>query len=179
MPEQGHRLVISSRSLSELEAILRPVLRQYRLDAEGRHAIVILEQLRSLSGRLALKLVSSPTARAEALGLALARLYLTFQGALRNQIVVPLDTHVDLFHAARKHADAIGDEVTLRRTDLALFDLDAARRTITCNLVEVKCYAQSLGLSGYNQLKENITEQLNQSERILQQHFDPHRHYAG
>jgi hypothetical protein len=175
VPEQGHRLVISSRSLSELEAILRPVLRQYGLDAEGRHAIVILEQLRSLSGRLALKLVSSPTARAEALGLALARLYLTFQGALRNQVVVPLDTHVDLFHTARKHADAIGDEVTLRRTDLALFDLDAARRTITCNLVEVKCYAQSLGLSGYNQLKENITEQLNQSERILQQHFDPHR----
>lgn len=175
VPEHGHRLVISSRSLSELEAILRPVLKQYGLDAEGRHAIVILEQLRSLSGRLALKLVSSPTARAEALGLALARLYLTFQGALRNQIVVPLDTHLELFHAARKHADAIGDEVTLRRTDLALFDLNVAQRTITCNLVEVKCYAQSLGLSGYNQLKENITEQLNQSERILQQHFDPHR----
>jgi hypothetical protein len=175
VPEHGHRLVISSRSLSELEAILRPVLKQYGLDAEGRHAIVILEQLRSLSGRLALKLVSSPTARAEALGLALARLYLTFQGALRNQIVVPLDAHLELFHAARKHAEAIGDEVTLRRTDLALFDLDVAQRTITCNLVEVKCYAQSIGLSGYNQLKENITEQLNQSERILQQHFDPHR----
>lgn len=175
VPEHGHRLVISSRSLSELEAILRPVLKQYGLDAEGRHAVVILEQLRSLSGRLALKLVSSPTARAEALGLALARLYLTFQGALRNQIVVPLDAHLELFHAARKHAEAIGDEVTLRRTDLALFDLDVAQRTITCNLVEVKCYAQSLGLSGYNQLKENVTEQLNQSERILQQHFDPQR----
>lgn len=175
VPEHGHRLVISSRSLSELEAILRFVLRQYGLDAEGRHAIVILEQLRSLSGRLALKLVSSPTARAEALGMALARLYLTFQGALRNQIVVPLDAHLELFHAARKHAEAIGDEVTLRRTDLALFDLDLARHTITCNLVEVKCYAQNLGSSGYGQLKERIAEQLNQSERILQQHFDPHR----
>ena len=85
MPEHGHRLVISSRSLSELEAILRPVLTQYGLDAEGRHAILILEQLRSLSGRLALKLVSSSTARAEALGIALARLYLNYQGALRNR----------------------------------------------------------------------------------------------
>ena len=175
VPEHGHRLVISSRSLSELEAILRPVLKQYGLDAEGRHAIVILEQLRSLSGRLALKLVSSPTARAEALGMALARLYLAFQGALRNQVVVPLDAHLELFHAARRHAEEIGDEVTLRRTDLALFDLDVARRTISCNLIEVKCYAQNLGLSGYGQLKERITEQLNQSERILQQHFDPHR----
>jgi DNA phosphorothioation-dependent restriction protein DptH len=175
VPEHGHRLVISSRSLSELEAILRPVLKQYGLDAEGRQAILILEQLRSLSGRLALKLVSSPTARAEALGMALARLYLNYQGALRNQIVVPLDAHLDLFQSTRRHAEEIGDEVTLRRTDLALFDLDLARRIITCNLVEVKCYAQNLGLSGYGQLKERITEQLNQSERILQQHFDPHR----
>ena len=175
VPGHGHRLVISSRSLSELEAILRPVLKQYGLDAEGRHAVVILEQLRSLSGRLALKLISSPTARAEALGMALARLYLNVQGALRNQIIVPLDAHLELFRAAKKHAEAIGDEVILRRTDLALFDLDLARRTITCNLVEVKCYARDLGLSGYSQVKEGITEQLNQSERILQRHFDPHR----
>lgn len=176
VPEHGHRLVISSRSLAELEAILRPVLQRYGLDAEGRHAVVILEQLRSLSGRLALKLVSSSlTARAEALGMALARLFLEHHGALRNQIVVPLDAHVDLFHTARKHAEAIGDEVTLRRTDLALFDLDFGSRTLSCNLVEVKCYAQNLGLSGYGQLKEGITEQLNQSERVLQKHFDPHR----
>jgi hypothetical protein len=85
---------------------------------------------------------------------------------------VPLDAHLELFHAARKHAEAIGDEVTLRRTDLALFDLDVAQRTITCNLVEVKCSAQSLGLSGYNQLKENITEQLNQELYARQHHRD-------
>ena len=175
VPEQGHRLVISSRSLAELEAILRPVLREYGLDSDGRHAVVILDQLRSLSGRLALKLVSSPTARAEALGMALARLFLEYQGALRNQIVVPLDAHVDLFHTAMNQADAIGDEVTLRRTDLALFDLDLARRAMTCNLVEVKCYAQNLGLSGYGQLKERMVEQLNQSERVLRMHFDPRR----
>ena len=178
VPEQGHRLVISSRSLAELEAILRPVLRDYGLDSDdsdGRHAVVILEQLRSLSGRLALKLVSSPTARAEALGMALARLFLEYQGALRNQIVVPLDAHVDLFHTAVNQADAIGDEVTVRRTDLALFDLDLARRAMTCSLVEVKCCAQNLGLSGYGQLKERMVEQLDQSERVLRMHFDPQR----
>ena len=137
--------------------------------------VVVLDQLRSLSGRLALKLVSSPTARAEALGLALARMFLEYQGALRNQIVVPLDAHLDLFHAAKSQAEAIGDEVTVRRTDLALFDLDLANRTITCNLVEVKCYAQKLGLSGYHHLKQQIIEQLNQSEHVIQVHFDPRR----
>ena len=175
MPAHGHRLIISSRSLAELEAILRPVLGDYGLDTNERHAVLILDQLRSLSGRLALKLVSAPTARAEALGMALARLFLEYQGALRNQIVVPLDAHLDLFYTARSQADAIGDEVTLHRTDLALFDLDLAKRTLSCNLVEVKCYAQSLGLSGYGQIKERITEQLNQGERVLQRHFDPRR----
>ena len=175
VPGHGHRLIISSRSLAELEAILRPVLEDYGLDANERNAILILDQLRSLSGRLALKLVSAPTARAEALGMALARMFLRYQGALRNQIVVPVDAHLELFHGVSNSAEAIGDEVTLRRTDLALFDLDLVQRTISCNLVEVKCYAQSLGLSEYGQLKERITEQLNQSERILQRHFDPQR----
>ena len=176
-PEHGHRLVISSRSLDELRAILGPVLREYGFRADEQQAVVILDQLRSLSGRLALKLVSSPTARAEALGLALARMFLEYQGALRNQIVVPLDAHIDLFHAAKSQAEAIGDEVTVRRTDLALFDLDLANRTVVCNLVEVKCYAQQLGLGGYGHLKEQMIEQLNQSEHVIQMHFDP-RHAA-
>ena len=175
VPGHGHSLIISSRSLAELEAILRPVLNDYGLDAGERHAVLILEHLRSLSGRLALKLISGPTARAEALGMALARMFLEYQGALRNQIVVPLDAHIDLFRTAQSHAEAVGDEVTLHRTDLALFDLDLAKRTVSCNLIEVKCYAQHLGLSGYGQLKERIAEQLNQSERILQRHFDPKR----
>ena len=175
VPGHGHRLIISSRSLAELEAILRPVLDEYGLDTSERHAVVILDQLRSLSGRLALKLVSGPTARAEALGMALARMFLAYQGALRNQIVVPLDAHIDLFRSVQSHAEAVGDEVTLHRTDLALFDLNLATRTVSCNLVEVKCCAQHLGLSGYGQLKERITQQINQSERILQRHFDPQR----
>jgi hypothetical protein len=46
-------------------------------------------------------------------------------------------------------------------------------RTITCNLVEVKCYSQVGDFAAFNQLKERISAQINQSERILQRHFDP------
>ena len=172
-PEHGHRLVISSRSLAELKAILGPVLTEYGMQADEHQVAAILGHLRSLSGRLALKLVSSPTARAEALGLALARMFLEYQGALRNQIVVPLDAHVELFRTAKSQAETIGDEVTVRRTDLALFDLDLANRKITCNLVEVKCYAQRLGLGGFRQLQKQMIEQLGQSEQVLQTHFGP------
>ena len=171
----GHQLVITSRSVAELEALLQPVLEQYGLQAEGRHAVVLLDQLRSLSGRLALKLISSPTQRAEALGLALSRLYLEHQGVFENQVVVPLDAHLDLYRVLKAQADELGDEVSFKRTDLGLFDLDITRRTITCRLVEVKCYSGVGDLAAYNALKSSIVEQIAQSERVLAQHFDPQR----
>ena len=169
----GHRLVITSRSLLELESILSQVLHQYGLRAEGKHLTAILEQLRSLSGRLALKLISSSSQQAEVLGLALARLFLKHQGALSNQIILPLDAHLELFRAAKQQADELGESISLQRTDLALFDLNAETRTIRCNLIEVKCYAQVGGLANYNGLKEVIAKQISQSEAVLRLHFEP------
>jgi len=171
----GHRLVITSRSVAELEAMLRPVLQSYGLDAQGRHAMAILHQLRSLSGRLALKLISSSTQRAEALGLALSRMFLEHQGVFENQIVVPLDAHLELYHTLKGFAEELGDEVSFKRTDLALFDLNAAARVVTCRLVEVKCYSGVGDVGAYQQLKASAAEQIQQSEEVIAQHFDPHR----
>ena len=171
----GHRLVITSRSVAELEALLRPVLERYGLQAEARHVVVLLDQLRSLSGRLALKLISSPTQRAEALGLALSRLYLEHQGVFENQVVVPLDAHLELYRVLKVQADELGDQVSLRRTDLGLFDLDVGRRTVMCRLVEVKCYSGVGEIGQYNALKSIIAEQIAQSEQVLAHHFDPQR----
>lgn len=171
----GHRLVITSRSVAELEAMLRPVLQSYGLDAQGRHAIAILNQLRSLSGRLALKLISSSSQRAEALGLALSRMFLEHQGVFENQIVVPLDAHLDLYRTLKGFAEELGDEVSFKRTDLALFDLNATARVITCRLVEVKCYSGVGDVGAYHQLKASAAEQIQQSEEVIARHFDPHR----
>jgi DNA phosphorothioation-dependent restriction protein DptH len=167
-----HNLIISSRSNDELEAMLKPVLLEHGLSADGEQSVQILANLRSLSGQLALKLISARTQQAEALGLALARLYLEYQGALSNQVIVPLDTHTDLYRSGGE-SDDVNDAISLQRTDLALFDLDLTSRTITCNLVEVKCYSQVGDFAAFNQLKERISAQINQSERILQRHFDP------
>ncbi|MGV6825532.1 MAG: methylation-associated defense system ATP-binding protein MAD8 [bacterium] len=167
-----HNLIISSRSNEELEAMLKPVLLGHGLSADGEQSVQILANLRSLSGQLALKLISAPTQQAEALGLALARLYLEYQGALSNQVIVPLDAHTDLYHSSGE-ADDVNDAISLQRTDLALFDLDLTERIITCNLIEVKCYSQVGDFAAFNQLKERISSQINQSERILQRHFDP------
>jgi hypothetical protein len=167
-----HNLIISSRSNDELEAMLKPVLESHGLSAGKEQTAQILANLRSLSGQIALKLISAPTQQSEALGLALARMFLEYQGALINQIIVPLDSHIGLYRSSGE-AHEVTDAVNLQRTDLALFDLDLARRTMTCNLVEVKCYTSVGDLAAYNKLKDKISEQIGQSEQTLQLHFDP------
>ena len=64
---------------------------------------------------------------------------------------------------------------SFKRTDLALFDLDAQGRTITCRLIEVKCYNQIGDIGAYNELKNSIAEQIAQSEEVISYHFDPQR----
>ncbi|URM95114.1 hypothetical protein LUW76_12770 [Actinomadura madurae] len=172
----GHHLVISSRSVDELRALLAPVCTQHGFTIDTRHIGTFFEQLRLLSGRLAFKLASSaPTQRTEVLGLALARLFLDYQDVLADQILVPLDAHLGLYRESRRRADEVGESVSLKRTDLALLSLDARRRTITCRLVEVKCYGTLEGLSAYEQLKSHMIEQLDRSQTVLAEHFDPHR----
>jgi DNA phosphorothioation-dependent restriction protein DptH len=169
----GHHLIITSRSLNELESVLARLLQAKSLPSEPSRCAVILDQLRSLSGRLALKLISAPNQQTEVLGLALARMFLAYQGALTNQIIVPLDTHIDLFQTAKRQSDEAGESIRLQRTDLALFDINLPKRVIRCNLVEVKCYNQVGGISDYQNLKEKIVQQLDSSENILRKHFEP------
>ena len=171
----GRRVVITSRSQTEIRVLFERVLEEYGLAEFRNRAHALLTELRSLSGRLALKLVSSTTHRAEALGLVLAKMFLEYQDAFRDQAVVPLDAHLDLFRALQKNADELEDEISLRRTDLALFDFDASSRVLTCSLVEVKCYHAAGSLGGLSQLKNSIAEQIQQSERTLRYHFDPEK----
>ena len=172
----SYRLAITSRSVAELESLLVPILNHYSLPSTGRHAVVMLDQLRSLSGRLALKLLSSSSQRAEAMGLALSRLFLEHQGVFQSQIVVPLDAHLELYDALKQNSVEMGDEVSFRRTDLALFDLDPKAGVLTCRLVEVKCYSQVGELHAYEQLKLSIAEQIGQTEQVISHHFDPCSH---
>ncbi|MCX4687096.1 hypothetical protein OG401_22805 [Kitasatospora purpeofusca] len=168
----GHHLVVSSRSTDELRALLAPVTGQHGLGVEARHTGTFFDQLRLLSGRLAFKLAStSTTQRTEVLGLALARLYLDYQGALTDQILVPLDAHQDLYREAKRRADAVGESIDMQRTDLALFDVDATRRVITCRLVEVKCYSSLDRLTDYQDLRSKMADQIRRSEAVLGDHF--------
>ncbi|MFE5485854.1 hypothetical protein [Streptomyces sp. NPDC056527] len=172
----AHQIIVSSRSVEELRALLAPTAAQHGLDVEQRHLQTFFEQLRLLSGNLGFKLASSATSqRTEVLGLALARLYLDYQGVLSNQIVVPLDAHLDLYNETRKQSKELGEALSFQRSDLALFHLDEQTEGITCRLVEVKCYTALHDVGAYQQLKLKVAEQIDRSQEVLAAAFDPHR----
>ncbi|MFA0223247.1 ATP-binding protein, partial [Vibrio splendidus] len=168
----SHNFVITSRSTTEIEALLKGTLEQHQIVPDTEKATRVLDSLRALSGRLALKLASNSASKSEALGLALSKMYLEYQGVFNDQIVVPLDAHLELYAELQKADGELGSEISFKRTDLVLFDLDASSRTIRCNLVEVKCYSEVGDLSKYESLKKSIATQISESERVLQRHFD-------
>jgi hypothetical protein len=95
-------MVISSRSVDELHALLAPMIEQHGFEVDRRHAGTFFDQLRLLSGRLAFKIASTaPNQRTEVLGLAAG------PPALDDQVLVPLDSHLELYREARRQADEV------------------------------------------------------------------------
>lgn len=169
----GRRVVITSRSQTEIRVMFERVLADHGLQAFSSRSAGLLAELRLLSGRLALKLVSASTHRAEALGLALGKLFLEYQSAFQCQAVVPLDSHVDILRPDPNGPIDLAEEVSLRRTDLALFDFDASCMTLICRLVEVKCYNDAGGsLESLASLKSSIADQLDGSEQAIRKRFN-------
>ena len=170
MKVDGRSLVVTSRSTTELQSLVAPCLALYPFHDDPRLAELLLLQLRCLSGRLALKLISNPTQRAEAMGLALARLFLEQNGDLLDSVLVPLDAHQDLFHSVGKQSSELGKDISLQRTDFALFKVDATNKVVHCKLIEVKCY-QKIDPQTWLNLQTQITGQLHRSRDVLVSHF--------
>ena len=94
----------------------------------------VLQVLKSVSGKLALKLINNPAQAQEVIGLALTRLALEREGRLIGRILIPVDSHIALFHQTPKELE--NSELTLKRTDLMLVELQGRRLHI--DLIEVK-----------------------------------------
>ena len=172
LSQVGHRLIISTQNVLEVERIIRPVLDRLSLPHGGDETKAIANALRSVSGRLVLKLLSSPQMAHGALGMALARTFLEQALMLKDMVLIPLDAHPDLFMTARQEAELQGEELSLRRTDLLLVECDPVSVSLTFHLIEVKLRS-SAGVSEDIALKHEISEQIENSVQGLRRLFDP------
>lgn len=137
----SHRLIISTYHQREIEAILRAGFHKLLMNDRGGFPVMdaakiayVLGVLKSVSGKLALKLINNPNQAQEVIGLALTRLALERAGRLAGRVLLPVDSHIAAFSGSPK--DLEGSDLTLKRTDLFLVELAEGRLHI--DLIEVK-----------------------------------------
>jgi len=170
--EVGHRLFVSTRYLYEVERIVQPVLQRFGLGDSAAETRELVNALRSVSGRLVLKLISSPQMASGALGIAVARLFLHAAGLLQDMVLIPLDSHLDLFTTARREAERLGQALSLRRTDMLLAEIEPENQQLTFHLIEVK-WRTNAGTTALAALQDEISAQLENSAQIVRQLYDP------
>lgn len=162
--EATRRVMVSTRSRVELVGLFKPIIDRYELPVRSDRTEVLVDALHSLGPGLALRLLNNRTQALEALSLALAALYLNAAGILRRALVVPLDLHQELF---REGLDARPEAIAdLRRTDLAVVQLDPIERRIAVTLVEVKARGQLAPVLPA-ELVEQVSAQLSNSREVL------------
>jgi hypothetical protein len=165
----GHRLIISTFWLSEIEGIISDGLKKMGIPGTGFHSAQILDVLKSISGRLALKLINNPKDAKEIIGLALTRLLLEEEGALKSGILIPVDSHIDLFAEHKRTSDDAA--IRLQRSDL--IHISATGSKLVFRLIEVKYRSSAGGIGEDANLKDAIASKNEDTQKVFQARFVP------
>lgn len=161
LQEERQRIVLTTRNTQEIEGVLAPMLKGYGISLRRGDEVMVLEGLRSLSGRLALRLEGSTTRAKEVVGLLFARWLMEEIGALENRVVIPLDTHRSWFEGPGPQ----------RRADLLLVGFPS-QGVVRMDIVEVKL-REDVAPVARGPLYRSMREQTDTTETRLRALFDP------
>lgn len=164
------RLLLTTRSALELDALVRPALQHLGLAVQAGDELPVLDALRSMSGRLALRLLAAGTRVPEIGGLLLARWLLESVGVLEDRLVIPVDAHHGWFEDQQGEG-TLSSASSRRRADLLVVGFNPARRVIDVVVIEVK-WRESLNASDRSALYRGMREQAENTEKRLRERFD-------
>jgi hypothetical protein len=162
LQEDRPRVLLTTRSSIELSSLLFPMLERLGLALSPGEEPMVLETLRSLSGRLALRLSRGENQIAEVVSLLLTRWLLDRAGLLEDRLIIPLDAHRHWFASDDAHASE-------RRADLLILRLSDPRR-IVVQVVEVK-HRESISGGARSALYADMREQTRSTEEVLRRKF--------
>jgi hypothetical protein len=166
------KLFVTTRRPAEVQRIVRPALDAFGLPSADPMPGVVVDTLRSLSGKLALRLLAANTTQtAEVVGLLLARWLLEYVGILADHVVIPLDAHRAWFTPPKRADEA---NSSAKRADLLLVGFRPAERVIRVNIVEVK-FREDLAQVARLGLYTEMAAQAENTAKRLRERFDPER----
>ena len=161
LQEERQRIVLTTRNTQEIEGVLSPMLKGYGMNLRPGDEVMVLEGLRSLSGRLALRLEGASSRAKEVVGLLFARWLMEEIGALTNRVVLPLDAHRSWFQGPGPQ----------RRADLLLIGFPG-KGVVRMDVIEVKL-REDFPSSARGPLYRSMSEQTEITEQRLRSLFDP------
>jgi DNA phosphorothioation-dependent restriction protein DptH len=157
----GDRITVTTSKRREVDRLLKRALEDMDMYGQNHEPEEILDALARLSGRLALRLSTNTTQASEAVGLAVLMMHLEDRGNLEDTIVVPLDSHPEIF------GHSVDDARTRPlRCDIMLVRLTG--RSFRVELVEVK---NRRGIILPRVLSDHIGEQLRETEKVLVERY--------
>lgn len=145
----GPRLSVSTSKGEQLESIVQAALKRLEIADDPYAPKRILRDLGLLSGRLPLLIMKDNTEALGAIGLAAAVRHLKLSGTLGKTVIIPLDSHLDLFRE---------EPTKNQRCDLLLVKF--TNSSYSLEFVEVKNYTTvTTGLLDLmkNQIDSSIT----------------------
>ena len=168
----GHRLVVTTAWREEVEDILSLAMKDLGFSAVEESVSEALHALKSVSGRLALRMIHDNTRAREAAGLGAVVAWLKSTGELTNSILLPVDAHPEIFSVAQtrgRKASAGGDAGAMLRCDLVQIRFRSNRLDVS--FIEVKARS---GVTGLSELADRMSDQMEATERRFRElFFDP------
>lgn len=153
------RSMVTTSSRAEVETILLKAMGRFGFQQLRESVGDLVQTLRTVSGRLVLDALQSDTRAAEIVGIGAVITWLKGQNQVRDSLIVPIDSHLDLFgpHALR-------GQQGLQRCDLALFRFKSANR-LEVSLIEVK--SRSNLSQDIDRLTEEMAVQMRSTAAVI------------
>jgi hypothetical protein len=159
----GHRMLVTTSHREEIEEILGRAMADMGFGMVEESVGEVLNHLKKISGRLALRVLGDESHAREAVSLGVVAAYLNAQEQLRDSILIPVDAHPELFGVeARKKAGSTRHE----RCDL--LRIQFLRNRLAATFIEVKSRVSS---SASDDLLERIVDQIEATEEVFRDLF--------
>ena len=128
----GHRMMVTTAWHEEISSLLSQAMDELGFSNIDQSVSHLLHHLKTISGRLALDALESPTSAAAAVGLGVVTAWLQKNKKLRQAVLVPVDIYPRLFSQEGTGKPLRGE----RRCDLMLVSLK--RNIVDATFIEVK-----------------------------------------
>ncbi|MDQ3655886.1 MAG: hypothetical protein M3457_12510, partial [Chloroflexota bacterium] len=157
----GHRSLVTTSSRDEVDAILTRAMGPFGLGQLNESVGALVQTLKMVSGRLVLDALQTDARAREVVALGAVVTWLNATGKLRDTIIVPIDSHLDLFRPGTSDVN-----LDQKRCDLALFRFVQNRLTIT--LVEVKSRSS---LADLDSLADQMAAQMDATAQLIDHRY--------